>query len=725
MTPTRLAAAVALCLGLAPARAADAPKPPAARADPVTDTYFGVAVVDPYRWMEARPEPEFRGWLEKQDSYTRAVLAGLPGREQLGRDVSAVTGLTTSVHDVTLVGDKVVYLKRPPEADIARMYIRDLSSGQETLLVDPAKLGTNGKHAEIDQFAVSQDAGRIVYGVSEGGSENSVLHVIETATGAILPDVIDRAQFAAASWAPDGGSFFYTRLPKPVPGQPATEDYAHMRVLRHVLGADPEADALVLDGDRLPYAFASEAVFPGVSITPGSDVALAFVADGVSPEQAIYAAPVTSLLGGGPIAWKKVADQSDAVVGAAVHGHEAFLLTHKDSPRLKIVAEDLGAPDAATARAVVAQPDAGVLTGLATAADALYVVQRDGSVMHVSRLPYEGGPAEPVALPFEGTVNPAGSDAGDLVSDPRAPGVLVGLESWLRAPVLLRYDPAARSLTDTGVTPPFPRDLSAYEAVETSATAPDGTAIPLSIIARRGTALDGTHPTLLDGYGSYGISYDAEFNPSIAPWLDRGGVFAVAHVRGGGELGQAWHDAGKIATKQNTIADFVACARELVKRGYATSATLAGEGTSAGGITIGGAITQQPALFRAALIRVGSSNASRAELTAGGPANIPEFGTMTDKDQAGPLLAMDAYQHVKDGVDYPAVMVTGGFDDPRVTVWEPAKMAARLQAATASGRPVLLRIEFDAGHGIGSTRAQRDAELADEFAFLLWQFGQR
>ncbi len=226
------------------------------------------------------------------------------------------------------------------------------------------------------------------------------------------------------------------------------------------------------------------------------------------------------------------------------------------------------------------------------------------------------------------------------------------------------------------------------------------------------------------GYGSYGISYDPAFAATFLPWLDRGGIYAIAHVRGGGEGGQAWHDAGKIATKQNTITDFIACAETLIARHDTDRAHLAGEGTSAGGILIGGAITQRPDLFRAALIRVGATNTIREELTAGGPANIPEFGTVKDARQFPSMLAMDAYNHVRRGVAYPAVLLTGGADDPRVTVWIPAKMTAKLQAATASKRPVLFRVEFDAGHGIGSTRQQTDDERADEFAFLLWQFGE-
>jgi prolyl oligopeptidase len=561
----------------------------------------------------------------------------------------------------------------------------------------------------------------VVYGVSTGGSENSTLHVIETATQTVRPDSIDRAQFASASWAPDGKSFFFTRLPKLPANAPATEQYAHMKIYRHFLGQPPERDAMVLDADHLPFAFKANAAFPFIGITERSDYALLGVADGVSPEIVLYTAPVSDLLAG-HATWRRVAAQSDDVVGFAVEGNRIYLLTHKDAPRFKTVETGLDAPDFAHAKTTVAE-SAGVLTGIAAASDALYYATRDGAAFTLHRLPY-GGAAATVPLPYPGTIAPSSGGPGGLVTDPVRPGLLVSLESWVRPDQWLRYDPASRKLTDSRIVPAFPRNLSGYVSIETTARAADGTEIPLSIVTKKGLRHDGKRPTYLVGYGSYGISYDPEFSPRFIPWLDRGGVLAVAHVRGGGELGQAWHDAGKIATKQNTIRDFIACGETLIAKGYTDSAHLGGEGTSAGGILIGGAITQRPDLFRAALIRVGATNTLREQFTAGGPANIPEFGDATNKAQFPDMLKMDAYNNVLKGADYPAVLLTGGADDPRVTVWIPAKMTAKLQADTAGRRPVLFRVEFDAGHGIGSTRKQRDDETADEFAFLLWQFGE-
>ncbi|WP_428376831.1 prolyl oligopeptidase family serine peptidase [Lichenicoccus sp.] len=717
------AARSALISLLLPAAALAAVPPPApvARVAPVTDSYFGHPVTDPYRWMESEPKPEFEQYLHAQDDHARAVLATIPGREQLARAISALDGLLPRIGMLTVANGRRFYVKRAAGAQIGRLVMRD-ERGIETVLVDPAKLDTQGRHAEIDQFAPSQDGGLVAYGISTGGSEASVLHVVDTITGIDRPDVIDRAQFASVSWAPDGRHFFYARLPKPVPGAAATAAYAHLRVFEHQLGENPDHDRLILDTDHLPFPFKARQAFAAVAATPGSAYLLATVSDGVSPEVALYAAPLASV-GAPEIAWKQVAAQSDAVVGIAVRGGRVDLLTHKDAPHLRIVETDLHAPSFAQARTVVAS-GSGVLTDLALAADGLYLTRRDGAVMTLLRLRDRARIAETITLPFAGTIAPPEEDAGGLITDPERPGADISLVSWVHPLVWLHYDARSHAVTDTGIAPPFPRDLKPYQAIETRVTARDGTLIPLSIISRRDLQHDGQRPVLLDGYGAYGISYDPAFTPTILPWLDRGGVFAVAHVRGGGEGGQAWHDGGRITTKMNTITDFIACAEAMISRHYTDSAHLAGTGTSAGGILIGGAITQRPELFRAALIRVGATNSTRGEFTAGGPANIPEFGSVTNAAQFPSLLRMDAFQHVRDHAAYPAVLLTGGADDPRVTVWEPAKMAARLQAATSSGRPVLLRIEFDAGHGIGSTRDQRDQETADEQAFLLWQMGE-
>jgi prolyl oligopeptidase len=275
---------------------------------------------------------------------------------------------------------------------------------------------------------------------------------------------------------------------------------------------------------------------------------------------------------------------------------------------------------------------------------------------------------------------------------------------------------------DTGLMPPLAIETGGYEVREEKISSADGTQVPCTVVAKSDLVRDGSHPALVDGYGAYGASAEPFFSPTLFAWLERSAVYVQAHPRGGGEFGEDWHNAGRQATKQHTIDDFVACGRLAIEEKLTSPAHLAGTGTSAGGITIGGAITQHPELFAAALDRVGATNMTRSESTQGGVANVPEFGTANTDEGYKALYEMDAYLHVKDGVAYPAVLVETGVNDPRVASWIPAKMAARLQAASKGG-PVLLRVDFDAGHGLGSTRAQADLLRADEYTFLLWQLG--
>ena len=380
-----------------------------------------------------------------------------------------------------------------------------------------------------------------------------------------------------------------------------------------------------------------------------------------------------------------------------------------------VLRTSLSAPDVAHAAVVVPASDV-VIVNISVTADALYAQDLDGGIGRLRRLPYSGGHIQSVSLPYDDTIQA-------LFTSATEPGAWLSLASWTRSTLWYKLDGKSGEVTDTGLVPPSPVDFSQIESEEVKAKSADGTMVPLSIIHKRGLAMDGSNATWLEGYGAYGIRLDPGFNPSWLAFLERGGVYAVAHVRGGGEYGEDWHLGGQKLTKQHTIDDFLAGAHYLIEHKYTSPAHLGGEGTSAGGITIGGAITQHPELFGAALIRVGDSDSLRSELMASGPANIPEFGTVKEPDGFKALFAMDAYQHVKAGVAYPAVLLTTGANDPRVAPWQAAKMAARLQAATSSGKSVLLRVEYDAGHGMGSTKSQRDAESADEMAFLLWQLG--
>ncbi|MGD0513849.1 MAG: prolyl oligopeptidase family serine peptidase, partial [Terriglobales bacterium] len=506
-----------------------------------------------------------------------------------------------------------------------------------------------------------------------------------------------------------------TRTQKLPPDAPPTAKYQKLRCYHHVLGADPEKESAVFGYQASPNVKVMEDDFPVLAFSPGAPKYLVgLVLHGVKRETDLYASAIQDDVSAKTV-WKKVADEADAVTGFDVHEDSLFLLSHKDASRFKVVLTSLANPDLAHAKAVVPASDV-VVVNISAAGDALYVQDLDGGVGRLRRLPYDGAVIQPVKLPFDGAIE-------SLVTNPTESGAWLELTSWTKSPLWYALDANTSNLTDTHLVPPSPVDYSQVESQEVKAKSADGTMVPLSIVYKRGMALDGSHPTWLEGYGAYGITLDPEFRPTLLAFFERGGVFAVAHVRGGGEYGEDWHLAGQKLTKQHTIDDMLAGAEYLIEHKYTSAAHLAGEGTSAGGITIGGAITQRPDLFGAALIRVGDSDSLRSELMASGPANIPEFGTVKQPDGFKALYAMDAYQHVKPNTAYPAVLLTTGVNDPRVASWQAAKMAARLQASTTSGKPVLLRVDYDAGHGMGSTKTQRDDELADEVAFLFWQLG--
>ena len=682
----------------------------------VVDEYFGTKVVDPYRWLEKTSDPEVEAWMKAQNDHARATLARIPGRDQLLGRIKALDNAGAAVSWLQVWGGRYFYYKTEPNSDNRRLYVRDAATGSERLLIDPEKLTTaDGKHFSIDYFQPSIDGKYVAYGLSRGGSEDSVLHVLETATGKVLSDTIDRAQVAQPSWRPDGKSFFYTRMQKLKADAPPTARYQELRTYLHKLGDDPEKDVLLFGYGISSDVKVLEDDFPFLTYSPGAPKYLVGIVNhGVKNEVDLYAIPFENTLGA-KARWKKIADETDGITGFALHGDEIYLLSHKDASRFKVLRTSLARPDVARAVAVVPASEV-VISYITAADDALYIQDLDAGLGRLRRLSYKDETAQPVNLPFEGAIQ-------GLVTNPTAAGAWLQLTSWTKSPLWYAFDPNEAKMTDTKLVASSPVDFSQIESKEVKARSADGTMVPLSIVHRRGLKMDGTNLGWLEGYGAYGATLDPSFRPTLLAFLERGGVFAIAHVRGGGEFGEDWHRGGQKLTKQNTIDDFVSCAQYLVENKYTSPARLAGVGKSAGGITIGGAITQRPEMFGAALIRVGDSNALRSELMASGPANIPEFGTSKDADGFKALYAMDAYHHVKPETAYPAVLLTTGANDPRVAPWQSAKMTARLQASTTSGKPVLLRVDYDAGHGLGSTRSQRNAELADEMAFLFWQFG--
>ncbi len=692
-------------------------KPPAAPVRNVTDTYFGTTVTDPYRYFEDMKDPEVMQWLKAQADFARHTLDAIPQRNVLLQEVTTYGDAAASrVSSVQIVADMVYYLKRNANDNIPKLYARQGLAGKERLLFDPAAMpAPEGMHFAIDYFAVSPDNSHLAYGISVGGSEQSVLHVIDLSTGKQTGDVIDRANYGSPSWLPDG-RLLYNRLQKLQPGSAVTDKYLNSRAYVHTLGADPDQDAPILGIGLAPGIAVEPVEVPAVASPIGSNYLVGVIANGVQNEIKVYVAPLRSL-DGDKTPWVKVADNADDVTGFDVAGDTLYVLSHKDASRFKVLRVAMAKPDIASAELVI-PPSEAVVTGIAAAKDALYVKRMNGGVSDLLRAPYApGGEPAAVALPY-------GGDIEELATDPRRPGAVFGFGGWTRFGGYYAYEPGSGKVVDTGLQPQGkydnPPDLV---STEVKVEARDGTLVPMSIVHRKGLSLDGGNPTILYGYGAYGISMTPFYGPTFLPWFNRGGVFAVAHVRGGGEYGEDWHKAGYKATKPNTWNDAIACAEWLAAHHYTSPAKLAIMGGSAGGIFVGRAITERPDLFAAAVDEAAVTDSLRWEFSANGVTNIPEFGTVKKEDEFRALLEMGPYQHVKDGVAYPAVLLLTGINDPRVDAWEPAKMAARLQAATSSGKPVLLRIDYDAGHGYGSTKKSQYGERADTFAFLFWQLG--
>ena len=691
------------------------PTPPSTPKHEVTDTYFGTKISDPYRWLEDLKSPEVSAWMKAQNDYTRAMLERIPGRDKLRTRIAELDSTGVRVAQLQSFGGRLFYLKRTEKDDNYKLYVRDSSGSSERILMDPESLTQNEVHYSIDYYQVSPDGKLVAIGISPGGSENSVMRVLDVDSGRELGDRIDRAQFGAVFWLPDKRSFFYNRLHKVAPGEPRPTHYLNSRDYIHRLGSDPDKDVAVFGNGLSSSISINEIDFPFVSRPANSAYALGVVPHGVQNELTLYVARLDEVHDAN-VPWRKLADIPDDVTGYDLHGDQAYFVTHHGASRFKVVRFDLRSGDASHAEVVMPASEA-VITNIAAAGDALYVQKLDGGLGRLWRMPYDSNTATEIKLPFDGAIQ-------ELVVNPMESGAYVRLAGWTHSPLFFHYDPNSGTLADTRIIPASPVDFSAITSEEVKAKASDGTLVPLSIIHRRDLKMDGSHPTLLHGYGSYGITYDPGFDPSSLAWLERGAVIAIAHIRGGGEYGEDWHNAGRKATKEHTIGDFIACAQYLIDKGFTSPQRLAGEGTSAGGITIGGAITERPDLFGAALDNVGMSDDLRAELQINGPANIPEFGTVKNEEEFHSLLKISAYHRIKDRTAYPAVLLTTGVNDPRVDPWQMNKMTARLQAATSSAKPILLRVDYDAGHGgIGATKTQHTNLLTDQFSFLLWQLG--
>jgi prolyl oligopeptidase len=709
--------ALAAAFRVAAATFAGVDVPPPLPPRPVVDVHWGVSVEDPYRFLENASDADVQAWMRGQADATTAILARLPGRERLLARVreidAAIPGVVGEV-DRDRRG-RLTYLKRAAHESQFRLVRRDAADAPERVLVDPEAIGkATGKPHAIGTFKASPDGDLVAYSLSAGGAEIGTLHVIDATTGHDVVPPIDRVRFGGVSWLPDGSGFFYGRLAPDWQTRPRAERYMDHRTYLRKLRTTGEDRAVFGPGVHPEVALGrSDSGY--VAAIPGHDHAYALVFHGVQRERSLYRAKLADVLAGGA-QWQKVFDASAKVHGVGWAGRWIYLRSAADAPRFRLLRMPLATPDIAGAKVVVPQGE-GVLTGFSAARDGVYVTRRDGVVETLARLSHDAEPTSvPVPLPVEGS-------AGLVHADPLLDGAIVSLGGWTRATRHYAIDGDGRA-RDLGLVPAGRFDAPDWiESREVKVRSHDGVDVPASIIVAKGSKLDGRNPLLLYGYGAYGNVEEPSFSPRLLAWIERGGIFVVAHVRGGGLYGDAWHRAGWKTTKPNTWKDGIAIGEWLVANGYTSKDRLAVIGGSAGGIFVGRAITERPDLFAAAVVSVGNIDSVRSETRANGAGNVPEYGTVTKEDEFRALLAMSPYANVKPSTPYPAVLLEHGVNDSRVDVWMALKFASRLAASSTSGAPILLRLDYDSGHGAGRTREQGQQLLADRWSFLLWRAG--
>ena len=679
----------------------------------VPETFFGVTVDDPYRWLEDPSDSEAAAWMRAHSDHAHALLGSIQGRDGLRARLDELeSSAAARVIGVERRPDeRYFFQRRGADDDQFKLYVQDGLDGEPRLLFDPQVMSaqTGLPHA-INYYSASPDGRLVAVGVSAAGSEEAAMRILDVASGEQLGPEIDRALFGAISWSPDSEEIYFHRVQALAEDQPATDKYRFSEAVVMRPGDDEDGiRSLVRAGRDLGIP---DTEFAYAQVQPDGHVLL-HVFDGVSPHVTVWHSTLTALRAGEP-EWQRLVSAEDQVTTLVVHEGEVIVRSFRDAPRFRLLAGPLDDFRIGAARELLPETDQ-VLTGFGLAADALYFMRRDGNVQRLYRMPPAGGEAVEIELPVLGSVS--------LNVTRQLPGALLSLQGWTRARQIYALAPDG-SIANTGLQPSGRYDaLDDFVATEVMVESHDGVQVPMSILHRRGIELDGSHPALLYAYASYGFTEEPFFSLNTLAWLEAGGIFAVANPRGSGVFGQDWHEAGKQTTKPNSWQDFNACAEYLIEQGWTDASRLAAWGGSAGGLLVGRAMTARPDLYTAVVPMVGALDMVRMETTPNGVPNIPEFGTRTNEPGFRALLEMSTYHQVRDGVDYPAVLLTHGVNDPRVEVWHTTKTAARLLAATASDRPVLMRLDYASGHGVGNTRSQVFDERADVFAFLFWQMG--
>lgn len=691
--------------------------PPATEVRAVEDSYHGVTVADPYRWLEDSKDTAVTAWSSAQTAHARGYLDALAGREALSQRLRELLGAKQVSHGgLKVAGGRVFALKfQPPKPQRLLVVMPAVDAPERAeVVLDPATLDASGT-TTIDWYRPSPDGKRVAVSVSKGGSESGDVILYDVETKAQVLETITRVNGGTAggdlAWAPDGRSFYYTRYPRP--GERSAEDAAfYVQIYRHVLGTDPATDTYELGKDFVRIAEIM------LEVEPSSGLVLATVQNGDGGE---FEHHLRSPEG----KWTTFTRYADKIVQASFgRPGQLMLVSRQGAPRGKLLTLDVRGLDLAKAQVLVPEDEATLVTDFWGAPTVVSTASR----LLVS---YQlGGPSEVRVFDHAGkrlgVLGPSGAVADvTMLTVLEGDVVLTSRASYVEPRTLYRVDAVSGAETALPLTAKPLVDLSGYEVVRELATSKDGTKVPLNITIKKGTVLDGSAACVVTGYGGFGVSMTPSFPLVDSVLLERGVILVEANLRGGGEFGAAWHDGGRLTQKQHVFDDMIAVVEHLAARKYTSAARTGIIGGSNGGLLMGAVLTQRPELVRAVVSSVGIYDMLRVELSSNGAFNVPEFGTVKDEAQFRAMYAYSPYHRVVDGTRYPAVLFQTGENDPRVDPMQSRKMTARLQAAVAGASPVLLATSTSAGHGMGTSLDERIATLVDAFVFLMAELGVR
>ena len=678
--------------------------PPKAKVAPVEDVVQGHKIVDRYRYLENPNDPDTKLYVEQELSYTRTILDPLPGREKINARLSQLLEIG-SVGTPQMGGKDYFHSRREGNQNQPVLYVREGLNGDDRVLLDVNQLASDGTVA-LDWWYASEDGKYVAYGTSPGGSEVSTLRVIETATGKLLPDWIERTRAASLAWKHDDSGFFYTRYPKKG-DVPEGQEVYHRHVFYHALGADPAHDPLIFGEGRNPEWW------PDVSLSDDGRWLLIHEGQGWTKTE-MFLKDLTSK---DPLL--EITTGKNFLYGADFYEGKLYITTNEDAPHYRVFVADTANPKRENWKEIIPQTDA-VLQGVSVTGGKLLAHYEHTATSELKLFTLGGHKLADISLPAIGNVFGASGryDRNEI---------FFGFQSFTVPPSIYRVDLSdVKSALWAKVDAPS-IDSAAYDVQQVWYTSKDGTKVPMFVVGKKGIEKNGKNPTLLTGYGGFNVSLTPTFNRSMYLWMEHGGVYAVANLRGGSEFGEDWHRAGMLENKQNVFDDFIAAGEYLVAQNYTDRGHLAIYGGSNGGLLMGAMITQRPDLFRAVVCAVPLLDMLRYQNFQIAKLWIPEYGSAEDAKQFEWLYAYSPYQHVKPGQEYPAILFMTGDTDTRVDPMHAKKMAALMQAEAKNGastdKPILLRIETKAGHGQGKPVTKQIEESTDMYSFLFWQLG--